>query len=72
VERGLLSHCLTTAQMAERLGLGGRVCDPLRQVFTRWDGKGVPSGVAGEEIAPGAAWAALAKAVRASSQMRSR
>jgi HD-GYP domain-containing protein (c-di-GMP phosphodiesterase class II) len=52
VERGLLSHCLTTAQMAERLGLGGQVCDPLQQVFTRWDGKGVPSGVAGEGIAP--------------------
>ncbi|HEX9122824.1 MAG TPA: HD domain-containing phosphohydrolase [Actinomycetota bacterium] len=52
VERGLLSHCLTTAQMAERLGLGGEVCDPLQQVFTRWDGKGVPSGVGGEGIAP--------------------
>jgi HD-GYP domain-containing protein (c-di-GMP phosphodiesterase class II) len=52
VERGLLSHCLTTARMAERLGLGGQVCDPLQQVFTRWDGKGVPSGVAGEGIAP--------------------
>jgi HD-GYP domain-containing protein (c-di-GMP phosphodiesterase class II) len=52
VEQGLLSHCLTTARMAERLGLGGEVCDPLQQVFTRWDGKGVPSGVAGEGIAP--------------------
>jgi HD-GYP domain-containing protein (c-di-GMP phosphodiesterase class II) len=52
VEQGLLSHCLTTARMAERLGLGGEVCDPLQQVFTRWDGKGVPSGVAGEAIAP--------------------
>ena len=52
VERGLLSHCLTTARMAERLGLGAEVCDPLQQVFTRWDGKGVPSGIAGELIAP--------------------
>lgn len=51
VERVLLSHCLTTAQMAERLGLGTDVCDPLQQVFTRWDGKGVPGDVAGEEIA---------------------
>lgn len=51
VERGLMAHCLTTTQMAERLGLGGRVCDPLRQVFTRWDGKGVPDGIGGEEIA---------------------
>ena len=50
VERALLSHCLTTAQMAERLGLGARVCDSLQQTFTRWDGKGVPGGVGGEDI----------------------
>ncbi len=47
VERGLMSHCLTTAQMAGRLGLASEVCDPLRQVFTRWDAKGVPEGVGG-------------------------
>jgi HD-GYP domain-containing protein (c-di-GMP phosphodiesterase class II) len=51
VERALLSHCLTTAQMAERLGLGTDVCDALQQAFTRWDGKGVPGGVGGEDIA---------------------
>jgi HD-GYP domain-containing protein (c-di-GMP phosphodiesterase class II) len=46
-----MSHCLTTARMAERLGLGDDVADPLQQVFTRWDGKGVPGDVAGEDIA---------------------
>ncbi len=51
IERGLLSHCLTTARMAERLGLGADVCAPLQQVFTRWDGRGVPSDVGGEAIA---------------------
>lgn len=51
IERGLLSHCLTTARMADRLGLGAEVCAPLQQVFTRWDGKGVPGGVGGDEIA---------------------
>ena len=51
VERGLMSHCLTTAQMAGRLGLSSDVCDPLQQVFTRWDAKGVPGGVGGKEIA---------------------
>jgi len=51
IERGLMAHCLTTAQMAERLGLGADVCDPLQQMFTRWDGQGVPSDVAGDEIA---------------------
>jgi HD-GYP domain-containing protein (c-di-GMP phosphodiesterase class II) len=50
VERGLLSHCLTTGNMAERFGLGADVCDPLQQVFARWDGKGVPGDVAGDDI----------------------
>lgn len=52
IQRGLMSHCVTTAQMADRLGLDGTVCDSLRQVFTRWDGKGVPAGIGGDEIAP--------------------
>lgn len=51
IERGLMSHCLTTARMAARLGLGDDVRDPLQQVFTRWDGKGVPSSKSGEDIA---------------------
>ena len=51
VERGLMSHCLTTGTMADRLGLGTDVSGPLQQVFTRWDGKGVPDHVAGEDIA---------------------
>ena len=51
VERGLMAHCLTTTQMAGRLGLTAEVCDPLRQIFTRWDAKGVPDGVGGDEIA---------------------
>lgn len=52
IERGLINHCLSTAQMARRLGLSDDVCDSLQQVFARWDGKGVPSGVAGDAIAP--------------------
>jgi HD-GYP domain-containing protein (c-di-GMP phosphodiesterase class II) len=51
IERGLMSHCLTTARMAERFGLDDRVCEPLQQVFTRWDGKGLPSDIGGEDIA---------------------
>lgn len=51
IKRGLMSHCLTTAQMAERLGLGAEVCGPLQQMFTRWDGQGVPSDVSGSAIA---------------------
>src|SRR5260370_14048675 len=51
LERGLMSHCLTTARMAERIGLGADVRDPLQHFFARWDGKGVPGGVGGEAIA---------------------
>jgi len=51
VEQGLRSHCLTTAQMADRLGLGADVREPLQHVFTRWDGKGVPRDVRGNDIA---------------------
>ena len=51
IERGLMSHCLSTTQLAGRLGLTAEVCDPLRQVFTRWDANGVPDGVGGEQIA---------------------
>ena len=50
IEQGLMSHCLTTARMAERFGLGDQVRQPLQQVFARWDGKGVPRGVGGEDI----------------------
>lgn len=51
IERGMLSHCLTTGRMAERIGLGTDVRDPLQHFFARWDGKGVPGGVGGEAIA---------------------
>jgi HD-GYP domain-containing protein (c-di-GMP phosphodiesterase class II) len=51
IQQGLMSHCLTTARMAERFGLDDeRVCRPLQQVFARWDGKGMPQGMRGEEI----------------------
>jgi HD-GYP domain-containing protein (c-di-GMP phosphodiesterase class II) len=51
VQRGLMSHCLTTSRLAERFELGQDVCGPLHQVFTRWDGKGVPGDVGGDDIA---------------------
>jgi HD-GYP domain-containing protein (c-di-GMP phosphodiesterase class II) len=52
IQQGLMSHCLTTARMAERFGLDDKqVCQPLQQVFARWDGKGVPQGMSGEDIA---------------------
>lgn len=51
IERGLFSHCLSTSVLADRLGLGPATENAVRQFFARWDGTGVPAGVAGEEIA---------------------
>ena len=47
---GLLAHCEVGARFAERLGLGATVRDALWHVFERWDGKGFPRNVAGEDI----------------------
>ena len=44
------THCLIAGQFALRLGLGPDVRDPLQQVFERWDGKGAPARLAGEQI----------------------
>lgn len=52
VAQGLQSHCLTTSALAERLGLDADVVLGLRQFFARWDGRGVPPGVGGTDIAP--------------------
>jgi HD-GYP domain-containing protein (c-di-GMP phosphodiesterase class II) len=51
VARGIQSHCLTTSLMADQLGLGAEVGLALRQFFARWDGKGVPPDVRGEQLA---------------------
>ena len=51
VMQGIQGHCLTTSALSDQLGLGDRVSAALRQFFSRWDGKGVPTGVGGEDIA---------------------
>lgn len=51
IQRGLVSHCLSTSLLAERLALGPSVRDALQQFFTRWDGSGVPEGIRGDQIA---------------------
>ena len=68
IERGLMSHCLSTVLMAERLGFGDEVCEPLRQWFTRWDGSGVPDGVGGDEVARGVRLFQLADCVEVAHQ----
>ena len=43
---GLTAHCEVGQRFAQRLGLPPRVSDALWHVFERWDGKGLPRGVA--------------------------
>lgn len=49
---GMVTHCQTTGNIAERLGLDERVRRSLPQAFERWDGKGVPGELAGDQIEP--------------------
>ena len=44
------SHCEVGERLGERLRLPARVREGLWFVFERWDGKGMPSGVAGDQI----------------------
>ncbi|HWJ81824.1 MAG TPA: HD domain-containing phosphohydrolase [Nocardioides sp.] len=47
----LVTHCQSTGEIADRLGLDEEVRRGLLQSFERWDGKGVPNGLAGDDIA---------------------
>ncbi len=51
VEAAMASHCETSGDLSLRLGLGPEVREPLQQAFERWDGKGSPAKLAGDEIA---------------------
>jgi HD-GYP domain-containing protein (c-di-GMP phosphodiesterase class II)/DNA-binding CsgD family transcriptional regulator len=46
----VLEHCVVTRQFAERIGLGAAVAGPLVQMFERWDGRGRPDRLQGDEI----------------------
>src|SRR3954447_5827454 len=47
---GLAAHCEVGRSLAAMLSLPEGVRDGLGYVFERWDGRGFPAGVAGEEI----------------------
>ncbi len=49
-ESMLTNHWLAADGLAARLGLAQRVRDCVEQTFERWDGRGVPHGIRGEEI----------------------
>ena len=48
--RSLASHCEVGARLAARIGLPGHVVTGVAHAYERWDGKGLPAGLSGEEI----------------------
>jgi HD-GYP domain-containing protein (c-di-GMP phosphodiesterase class II) len=65
VQQVMESHCRVTSDLADRLGLGSAVCEPLLQVFERWDGQGVPGSVRADGLAPAIRLVHLADAIEA-------
>ncbi len=49
-KRAITATCEVAATMANRLGLAPEVRSGLFDVFERWDGKGTPRGLAGEDV----------------------
>ena len=48
--RSLSGHCEVAARLGSRLGLPEDVCGALGHAYERWDGKGYPSGLAGDQV----------------------
>ena len=46
----LVTHCEVAAMLAVGAGLGRPVVDALAHAYERWDGKGAPAGLAGDDI----------------------
>ena len=51
VEATFLGHCAITTAVAQQLALPPGVGRALAHTFARWDAKGIPRGVGGDEIA---------------------
>ncbi len=46
----LAGHCEVAQRIAERIGLSGDIRKNLSQLYERWDGKGLPRGLKGDEV----------------------
>ena len=57
------SDCEAGTRLTKRIGLGDSVASIVLQVHERWDGKGLPGGLGGEEIEAGARVISLADQV---------
>ncbi|MCA1832291.1 MAG: HD domain-containing phosphohydrolase [Actinomycetota bacterium] len=50
VEASFVAHCAVTTEISRRIGLPPGVGEALPYTFARWDGKGIPRGVASDAI----------------------
>jgi HD-GYP domain-containing protein (c-di-GMP phosphodiesterase class II) len=48
--RSVVSHCEVGSRLATRLGLGPDVVHALSHAYERWDGGGLPDGLAGDAV----------------------
>jgi len=48
--RSLSAHCEVGARLATRLGMPPRVVEALAHAYERWDGKGQPDGLSGDDV----------------------
>ena len=58
----MANHCAAAGELADRLGLPGPVRAGVEQSYARWDGKGVPAGLAGDSLALAARISHIAEA----------
>ena len=49
-QRSLAQHCEVGARLADRLGMAETVCHALAHAYERWDGKGYPAGLSGDDV----------------------
>jgi HD-GYP domain-containing protein (c-di-GMP phosphodiesterase class II)/DNA-binding CsgD family transcriptional regulator len=63
VDGFLRTHSALQTEFAASIGLPDQVCEALRHSYERWDGKGVPDGVRGNDIPLPARIVALADVV---------
>ena len=50
VAEQMANHCSAAGLLADRLGLGVEVRSGIEQSYARWDGKGVPGGLQGDQL----------------------
>lgn len=58
----MANHCAAAGQLAEGLQLGDEVKVGIEQAYARWDGRGEPAGLGGEDVSLAARVAHLAEA----------